>query len=151
MKKHFEEHIIDDIAQTIEVGERVYLHLQTGEILAYPVPTNSYEEVEFDYMRKEVYDIVDANPDSYLCFEPLDSKTGYSIMDAFAQQLPESPKKDLVVAALQGRKPFRIFRDTIENAGMIDSWYHFQDAYLQMLVRDQIDQHFTTQTEADNL
>ncbi len=151
MEKHFEKDIIEEIAMAIDASERVYLHLHTGEFLTYPVADNSYEEVEFDYLKKEVYDVVDVEPNNYLRFDPLDSKTGYAVMEAFAQQLPESPKKELVVAALQGRKPFRIFRDTIENADMTEQWYDFKDAYLQMLVRDQIDQHFATQTEADNL
>jgi hypothetical protein len=141
-EQKFNKRIIEDIAERIDCGERVYLHLETGEVRSYPVPVSTFEAAEFDFMKQEVYDVVDNDPEGYLRFDPLNSKVGYEIMEAFVEKMRESPKKALVVAALQGRKPFRIFRETVENHDLLDDWYDFKESYLKMMVSDLIDKYY---------
>jgi hypothetical protein len=130
------EEIILEIAQIIDSGEVVYLHHTTYEILSYPAPDSSNDE--YDYLRQEVYDVVDMDPDSYIKFEPLDSNEGHDMMDAFADTIQNEPLKELIKSALNGKRPFRAFREMIASKDLEEDWYEFKDAYLSMVVRDKI-------------
>ncbi len=43
-----------------------------------------------------------------------------------------------LIDALSIKKPFRSFRNAVEDEGILDDWYAYNDAYLQMYVRDRL-------------
>lgn len=52
----------------------------------------------------------------------------FHVMVAFTKQQPERISKVLCVA-LDGRKPFRSFKDAINNVGIDQQWYDFEQLY----------------------
>jgi hypothetical protein len=126
--------IIKEIAQLIDSGDVVYLHISTHELLSYP----DSDEEELDYLKQEVFDVVDMDPDAYLVFKPLHSSDAYQIMVNFAEQVTDAQQKSSLHDALNARKPFRVFRDKVDDLGLTDQWYDFKEAYLKVLIQDQI-------------
>jgi predicted nucleic acid-binding OB-fold protein len=127
--------IINEIAQTIDTGEIVYVHRETGQILSYPDLDQAGDE--YDYLMQEVMDIVDMDPDSYIRFKPLTSSESYKIMEGFVETVSNHTHAEKIRGALRERKPFRSFREMVESLRLLESWYDYKMAYLEMLVRDQ--------------
>ncbi len=128
------EEIIQEIAQTLDTGQVVHLHKGTHEILAYP----KTDDPEFDYLRVEVHDVVDADPDSYYCFEPPTSRESFLFMEAFAGSRQTDEMRAKLLRSLQAKRPFRSFREAVEWEGLLDDWYAFKAAQLTIMVRDEL-------------
>ena len=126
------EDLIRDIAGDLDLGEVVYLHKETLEKLTYP----DTEDPEFDYLSVEVHEVVDADPDSYFCFEPPASHESFRFMEEFAGAQATDSMRAKLLKSLQAKRPFRSFRDAVEREGLVDRWYEFKDAQLCILVRD---------------
>ena len=128
------EKLIDDIAQTLDLGEVVYLHKTTHEILAYPETDDS----EFEYLADEIHEIVDVEPDSYIRFEPPTSHESYRFMEEFAETRNTDSMRASLLDSLQAKRPFRSFRNAVESDNLLDDWYAFKQAQLMILVRDNL-------------
>ncbi len=72
------EEIIKEIAELLDIQEVVFLHKETHEILAYPIADGPTDE-EFDYIEQEVMEVVNAAPDNYTRFDPLNSRESLSL------------------------------------------------------------------------
>lgn len=131
------EEIIKEIAELIDIGEVVFLHRETHEILSYPAPDRSGYN-EYDYLAEKVLAITDMNPELYIQFDPPDSRESYKIMESFMETVEIGKIKALLQGSLNSNKPFRNFRNTLESEGIEDDWYDYKDAYLQMGVRDKL-------------
>ena len=131
------EEIIKEIAELLDIQEVVFLHKETHEILAYPIADGPTDE-EFDYIEQEVMEVIHANPDSYIRFDPPNSDESFEMMELFVETLKNAQLKARLLDALTSRKPFRNFRNAIQSEEIEDDWYAYKDAYLQMLVRDRL-------------
>lgn len=129
------EEIIKEIAGSIDCSEVVFLHKETHEILSYPIADGPTDE-EFDYIEQEVMEVVNAAPDSYIRFDPLKSRESFQMMEDFVETIKNERLRNRLIDALSIKKPFRSFRNAVEDEGIIDDWYAYKDAYLQMYVRD---------------
>lgn len=127
--------VINEVAQTIDSGEIVYVHRETGEILSFPDLDQAGDE--YDYLMQEVMDIVDMAPESYIRFRPLSSSESFKVMEGFADTVNNDTHVEKIRGALRERKPFRSFREAVEDLDLLDSWYDYKMAYLEMMVRDQ--------------
>ena len=65
----------------------------------------------------------------------------YSIMQDFAQDLPESEAKDRILYDLRGSGAFRRFRDNVHRLFLADAWYTFRDERLSKIARQWADEN----------
>lgn len=73
--------------------------------------------------------VLEADTDRYVPLSsPSDSRNDYQVMAAFVTQLPEDKYKYKMEAALEGRKPFRNFKDQVDNSPHRQDWFKFQYA-----------------------
>lgn len=128
------DELLREIAEILDEGEVVYLHKTTLEMLTYPDSDDS----EFDYLKEEVREIVFANPDDYVLFEPPTSHESYRFMEEFAISQPTDAMRARLLDSLQAKRPFRAFRDAIEWNGLLDDWYISKQAQLEIFARDQV-------------
>lgn len=54
----------------------------------------------------------------------------YSIMEDFIDSITDSRKQNLLFSAIQGKKAFRRFKDTLEDVGLEEDWYTYRSAAL---------------------
>lgn len=131
------EEIIKEIAELLDIQEVVFLHKETHEILAYPIADGLTDE-EFDYIEQEVMEVINAAPDSYTRFDPLNSRESFQMMEDFVETIKNERLRTRLIDAISIKKPFRNFRNAVEDEGILDDWYAYKDAYLQMYVSDRL-------------
>lgn len=105
-----------------------YLDLQSGEVVTL------FEDMGED---DEIRDRVEADPERYAFIERIDSHESFRIMENFARSLRESGTKDRLLAALSRNKPFRQFKDAVnQNAALREQWFAFHEKALIAFARD---------------
>ncbi|MCK9606311.1 MAG: UPF0158 family protein [Methylomonas sp.] len=81
----------------------------------------------------EVPDDLEDNP-RYLPIEAMASYEKYQIMEDFVDELADSPAAEALRAALDGRKPFRRFKDVLLDYPQLrDRWFAFEENRLNRL------------------
>ena len=100
-----------------------YLDTETGELILFSQ----------DFKADPSYGIpedIEVNP-RYLEITPFRSYETFPMMEEFVSTLPEGEIANRLTRALDGKKPFRRFKDTLYDYPDIqDNWYQFEDAAL---------------------
>ncbi len=72
------------------------------------------------------------DPDRYLFIETFPSNEAYLLMEEFIEGLTDKKAKDNLVKAVTGNKPFRSFKNALQEFPEIrDEWYKFEDMRLK--------------------
>lgn len=104
-------------------GEARYvLDRTTGEVIFVYPDGLSHEEAE------ELEERFESDPGRYITVEPMPSHEGFDIMEDFVESLAPSPARRQLERALEGRRPFRRFKDALYDLPSLrESWHHFHD------------------------
>ena len=67
----------------------------------------------------------------FIRIEPLPSNEGWDLMADFIEQLPEGPAAEQLTRAIEGKSPFRRFKDTLfDYPELREAWFKFhEDAF----------------------
>ena len=125
---------IYDIAQYLGFGFVCYINIRTGEHLTIP---NRYEFGDTDAFDEDLSEIK-KNSKRYLKIEPPMSGESFRIMEAFIYSLPDQAQglKTRLIRALNNRKPFRNFKEVIDNSGQYrEQWFAFKNQELIEFVK----------------
>ena len=115
--KIFLEDIADKLEETMECWEQ-YLNTVTGEFVA--LSDGSYVETD-----EELAEEIDCS-DDYVRLPNQHEIREYKIMESFADATPDAGKREKLFRALNGRKPFRNFKDTLNYTGLDEAYYAFR-------------------------
>ena len=63
----------------------------------------------------------------------------WKIMRKFADSVQNEPLRDRLGRALGGKGAFRMFRATVDDAGLLDAWYLFRHAQLREIAKEALD------------
>ncbi|MGZ4970953.1 MAG: UPF0158 family protein [Methylobacter sp.] len=100
-----------------------FLDTETGDVLL------KTEGIDDDDMPEDLED----NP-LYLLIDPLDSHESFQIMEDFIDSLDDTKDAVRLREALNRRKPFHQFKDTLyEHTDLSDAWYVFEQKELARL------------------
>lgn len=122
---------LDDITQALTTRFDVveggfFLDTETGDILL------STEGLDEDDLPEDLED----NP-RYRLIAPLASHESFQIMEDFVGELGDTKEADRLRDALNRRKPFRQFKDTLhEHTNLSDAWYAFEQQELKRLAEE---------------
>lgn len=111
------EDIADKLEETMEHWEQ-YLNTVTGEFVA--LSDGSYVETD-----EELAEEIDCSCD-YVRLPNQHEIHEYRIMEAFADATPNFVKRGKLIGALNGRRPFRHFKDMLNNTGLDEAYYAFR-------------------------
>ena len=124
---------VDELMMALEgrgQGIRDYLDLQTGEVLW--VASSDYTGVE-DETQKEI----EKDLDRYRPIDPLPSHVGWEVMSDFVESLRPGKIQDDLERAINGRKPFRRFKDVLfDYPDTRDAWFAFEKKAFVQLAED---------------
>ena len=102
-----------------------FLDRKTGEIL---VVMDELVADDFEEEDRELQERIESDPERYVYIDPIDSRDGFRIMEAFVGTLPESEERRTLVRALSWKKPFSNFKDALfEMPEIRQQWFEFQD------------------------
>lgn len=113
----FLEDVADALEGTMEHWTQ-YLNTATGEFVE--LSDGAYIEVD-----KELAEEID-NSDNCVRLPNQYDLHEYNIMEDFAEATPNGVKREKLFRALNGRKPFRNFKDTLNYTGLADAYYAFR-------------------------
>ncbi len=124
--------LVKEVAESIDAGFVCYINKQTREI--YTLPKNLNDELfEEDEEFEELMGTVNSW-ESVEVVEPLPSHESFEIMDAFAEYVPDTNFSIQLKDVLRRKKPFRGFKDMVDDSPMRDTWFHFKEKYLEKYV-----------------
>lgn len=118
VKTVFLEDVAEALDETMDTWDQ-YLNRTTGEVLA--VPDGTYTEPEEDVLQE-----LEENWDQYVRLPNQYEIHEYSIMEDFAQATPNPYKKGRLWQALQGKKPYRHFKDQLNYLRLDEAYYAFR-------------------------
>lgn len=113
----FLEDVAEKLEETMDYWEQ-YLNTVTGEFVA--ISDGVYIETD-----EELADKIDSSQD-YVRLPNQYDINEYNIMDDFAESTTNAYIRELLFHALNGRKPFRHFKDVLNETGFAEAYYTFR-------------------------
>lgn len=108
-----------------------WLHLESGELLFLAGP-DAADEVAED----------PRDSDQWLWVEPIESSQAFEIMEDFAEQCGDTRLARALRQALQQRKPFRRFKDTLAaHPAQREAWFAFERDAMAVIARRWCEDH----------
>jgi hypothetical protein len=131
------EEQIKEIAEQIDMGLKCHWNKKTNELIF--IPEQDLLEIDPESWEEELNKL-DEDPDNFITIERPESRHSFKIMESFIESIPDSPLKDNLRHSLNYKKPFRAFKDFIDNAGEYrQAWFDFKSQKLQEWVRDRVE------------
>jgi len=126
MDKKEEKKILHDIEEVFEMnGLKHFIHKQTHELLSYPHKENSnYQDLSF---FEDVIQEINQKPEEYIEVEPISTREVFIIMEDFTDTIHNMSHQDALMKALNKENPFRQFRYTLEDIGLLEEWNIYKD------------------------
>lgn len=109
-----------------------FLDLQTGEVVL-DLDEMYTGEPGIDWDDEE-------NEDRYVDIPKIDSSEAFDVMMRFAKHTESDPELELF-DALEGRKPFRRFKDTLSELNIWDEWNKFERQYAEDQIKSWLERY----------
>ncbi len=134
------EEKIKEIAEELECGMVCYYNIKTGKVVSILDPDN-YAMMNSEFWEKELRKI-HSKINDYLIFENFDSRESFNMMADFANSINDKSLSDALLDALDRPKPFRRFKNVIDNSGPYrEIWFEFKSMRYIESVKDQLNRH----------
>lgn len=135
MKTEIDETVIADLADHLDMGMKCFYNLSDGTMEYHPDMDNGDVEPEW---WQDVLDKIASRPNYYFELEPMRSRNSFQIMEDFAEAQTDPVFKAKLLERLGLRKPFRNFRDAVDESDYRDDWFAFKKKIYMDWVREQI-------------
>ncbi|VAX18880.1 hypothetical protein MNBD_IGNAVI01-754 [hydrothermal vent metagenome] len=128
---------IKSIAEELECGMKVYVHIETKEMKTI-LDFNDNFYMDEEEWAEEIKEI-EENYDKYVQFEKMDSRESFRVMDEFIETVKDEKLKMKLELGLSLSKPFRNFKDIIDSAGEYrEKWFEFKSMKYVEYVKEQL-------------
>lgn len=128
---------IETIAQALEGtmdGWQQFLNKETGELVNLPTEGDDAWCDEDEDLSDEI-----ETGDLYVCLPDQYDINEYRIMERFSLSLAHEEHRIRLLNVLKGRKPYRRFKDTINDFGIADRYFDFRLEAFRELARSWCD------------
>ncbi len=116
---------VEDVAEAFEETSTEwvqFLNTETGEFVSLP-DSDFYDG--WDEEAEKLAEEIDSS-DKYVRLPSQRELREYDIMEDFAERVPNHRKAAILFQALEGRKPFRHFKDAINYLELDKAYYAFR-------------------------
>ena len=137
--------IINEIADTLEMGFTCYFNKDTNRLIAIPGEVDIYLDEDDDELYEfepwyEDAKIIKASPDSFIQVDAMPSNESFRIMEGFIETVDDENLQQKLLRAIQMRKPFAHFNEEIHEAGEErERWFAFKRERMIEYVKEQLD------------
>jgi len=113
---------INEIAQELEAGMKVYLNRETLEIK----PILDWEDIsDNEIWEEEVEDIL-KEWSSYLVISKMESREAFRVMEEFADSVEDEVFREGLIKILNRKSPFANFKAEVESSPYRQNWFDFR-------------------------
>ncbi len=103
--------------------------------------------IEFNDMpeEEELRELIETEAERYIFIESIGSNESFRVMEQFVEQLPEEKARNDLFDALNRRKPFRQFKDTLlDYPNIREKWFLFHDQEFKRKAQEWLEDHNIT-------
>ena len=126
---------INDIAQELEVGMKVYINRKT---LEYKTVLDWDEMLDSGYWEEEIEQIENDWDDCMVLTKP-ESREAFQIMEDFIEEVGDKRLKENLIKILNRKSPFANFKAEIESSAYRQNWFDFRTKRFEDYVKEQLD------------
>lgn len=128
---------VKEIAEQLDCGFRVFIHIKTRQILFVP-DDNNYSDFDTEAWAEEL-EKLENNFTEYYEIDKWTSSDAFEIMSEFTEQLTDNNLQSRLIYALGKKKPFREFKFVIDSSGDFRQlWFDFKNKWQQDFVSRQL-------------
>jgi hypothetical protein len=126
---------INEIAQDLETGMKVYLNKETLEFEA----VLDWDDMTDPEPWEEIIEKVENEWQDVIVFEKLKSRDGFQIMEDFIDEIDDQRLREDLTKILNRKSPFANFKDEIESSSYRQMWFDFRTMKHEEYVKRQLD------------
>jgi hypothetical protein len=126
---------INEIAQDLETGMKVYLNKETLEFEA----VLDWDDITDPEPWDEIIEKIENEWTDVIVFEKLNSKDGFQIMEDFLDEIDDQRLKEDLIKILNRKSPFANFKNEIESSDYRQMWFDFRTMKYEEYVKRQLD------------
>tara|TARA_R110001606_G_scaffold354229_1_gene504905 strand:+ start:659 stop:1096 length:438 start_codon:yes stop_codon:yes gene_type:complete len=127
---------IREIASHLNCGENCYYNSNTNKLITIPQFVEDYEDEEFMEPFQDEIKKVKNNKADYMKISVLESFESFKIMEKFIDEISEQNFKNRLTEILERKKPFRNFKDEVENSAYREAWFEFKKKETEKIVEN---------------
>ena len=130
------EEALKEIAGELDMGMEVFYHKETGAIETILDRDQFGSEMKDDELWQPLVDKIESNIDDYVEFRQMSSHESFQVMEDFANAQTNPAFKKNLLDRLRWRKPFRHFKEFVDDSEYRDDWFAFKnEAYIDFVKR----------------
>lgn len=126
---------INEIAQDLEAGFKVYLNKETLEFEA----VLDWDEMTDSELWDEIIEKIKNEWTDVMIFEKFDSREAFHMMEDFLDQIDDKKLKEDLINILNRKSPFANFKYEIESSKYQQQWFDFRTMKHEEFVKRQLD------------
>ena len=137
----FSRDILNKIADSLEAGEKCFIHKQTFEMITYPEDCILELDPGNNAWREEMEKV--KNNANFIQVEKMNSRESFIVMEDFAESIQDQKIKTSLLTALRSKKPFSRFKRIVESLSEFrELWFAFRREKNITLVKEQLNSAF---------
>jgi hypothetical protein len=126
---------INEIAQDLESGMKVYLNKETLEFEAVP----DLDDITDSELWDEIIEKIENEWKEVVIFEKLESREAFKIMENFLSEIDDQKLKETLFKILNRKSPFANFKYEIESSDYRQKWFDFRTLTYEEYLKTQLD------------
>jgi len=138
---YLSEDEIKSIAESLDADLKVYLNIETKEIITIPDFDDFYledNEIDEDLIK------IENNYENFLEFEKMDSRDSFRVMESFIDTIDNEELRKKLELGLSLSKPFRNFKDIIDYESKYrEKWFEYKELKYIDYVKERLDWYNT--------
>jgi hypothetical protein len=129
---------INEIAQELETGMKVYLNRETLEFRSVLDWDDMYNTDNSEYWDEEVRKIEKEWKD-YIVITKMETREAFRVMENFVSVVDDAKLQGDLIKILNRKSPFANFKDEIDSSDYRQKWFDFKAKSYEDYVREQLD------------
>ena len=127
---------INEVAQELEAGMKVYINKKSLEIKPILDWEDSYDDTGiWDEELKEI----EENWSDFLVIEKMESREAFKIMEEFAEAIDDKELSNELVKIISRKSPFANFKAEVESSPYRQNWFDFRLKKYEDYVREKLE------------
>ncbi len=127
---------IDEIAQEIEAGMKVYINRKTYEIKTIFDWEDSFGDTE---EWEEEQEAIEKEWTNFAVITKMESRESYRVMENFVKEILDKDLQQNLARALERKRPFAHFKQVVEFSAYRKNWFDFRFSATKDYVKKQLE------------
>ena len=125
---------INEIAQDLDAGMKVYINKETLEIKS----ILDWDDITDNELWEEEMEEIDRSWANFAVIEKMESWEAFKVMEGFVEEVEDEHFRDGLVKMLSRKSPFANFKAEVESSPFRQNWFDFKQRMYEEYVREKL-------------